>query len=57
MKLNGIGGLCIDIHLERNRGQQGSFGKAAKEQDPEVTVQFLDDYAETQWEVSRGEPS
>ncbi|KWU45039.1 RNA polymerase II transcription factor B subunit 2 [Rhodotorula sp. JG-1b] len=32
-------------------GQQGSFGKAAKEQDPEVTVQFLDDYAETQWEI------
>lgn len=32
-------------------GQQGSFGKAAKEQDPEVTAQFLDDYAETQWET------
>ncbi|KAG0660961.1 RNA polymerase II transcription factor B 52 kDa subunit [Rhodotorula mucilaginosa] len=32
-------------------GQQGSFGKAAKEQDPDVTVQFLDDYAETQWET------
>lgn len=33
------------------RGQQGSFGKAAQERDPDVTVQFLDDYAETQWEV------
>ncbi|GAA5988935.1 hypothetical protein JCM10908_006236 [Rhodotorula pacifica] len=32
-------------------GRQGSFGKAADEQDPDVTIQFLDDYAESQWET------
>ncbi|TNY20418.1 RNA polymerase II transcription factor B subunit 2 [Rhodotorula diobovata] len=32
-------------------GKKGSFGAAAPEQDDEVTVQFLDNYAETQWET------
>ncbi|POY76297.1 hypothetical protein BMF94_0492 [Rhodotorula taiwanensis] len=33
-------------------GDQGAFGKPASDQNPDVTVQFLDDYAETQWEAS-----
>lgn len=32
-------------------GKQGSFGAPALEQDEEVTVQFLDEHAEVQWEV------
>ncbi|BGP57597.1 RNA polymerase II transcription factor B 52 kDa subunit [Rhodotorula sphaerocarpa] len=32
-------------------GRQGSFGKPAPEQDSEVTIQYLDDYAESQWET------
>ncbi|BGP00606.1 RNA polymerase II transcription factor B subunit 2 [Rhodotorula toruloides ATCC 204091] len=32
-------------------GKQGSFGAPAAEQDEEVTVQFLDDHAEVQWET------
>ncbi|GAA5821770.1 hypothetical protein JCM11251_001017 [Rhodosporidiobolus azoricus] len=32
-------------------GTAGSFGVAAMEQDEDVTVQFLDNHAETQWET------
>ncbi|KPV73961.1 uncharacterized protein RHOBADRAFT_54544 [Rhodotorula graminis WP1] len=32
-------------------GKKGSFGAAATVQDDEITVQYLDTYAETQWET------
>lgn len=42
---------CGTAETLRHRGRQGSFGKPAPEQDSEVTIQYLDDYAESQWEV------
>ena len=54
-----LSGSC-EVPLEPNAdlvlvvarsGKKGSFGAAATVQDDEITVQYLDTYAETQWEV------
>lgn len=34
------------------RGTHGSFGVPASDEDSSVNVLFLDNYAETKWEVS-----
>lgn len=53
-----VGPLKADMEqVTGGRGKPGAFGTISSEQDPKVTIYFLDQHAETQWEVRFPSPS